>query len=201
MNQNINSNHNGPPLRSAPLNEKNENIVPLSIPAQEYANKTLLGKNPKNLFSRQKSNLVPRKFPLSKPSTVEEAFSRAEGYETLILKYALMAQFAPASRDYMAQVQTSLLPEMRRVLVEWIAQVQRQLKLSAETLFLATAYLDRVLSVRKICRRRLQLLGATCLLISGKVEEVVPPSMKSVVFLCDGACTQREMREMENVHF
>ena len=74
----------------------------------------------------------------------------------------------------------------RALLVDWLIEVVDAYKMSRRTMFLAVSTFDRFLASKDIYieRKKMQLLGATCLHIASKVEDV---SYIGVSDLCDSA--------------
>lgn len=68
---------------------------------------------------------------------------------------------------------------MRGILVDWLVDVSSEYKVHTETLFLTVAYIDRFLSVQPCSRKKLQLLGVTCMLVAAKHEEIYAPLVKT----------------------
>ncbi|TFK49435.1 hypothetical protein OE88DRAFT_1737047 [Heliocybe sulcata] len=64
----------------------------------------------------------------------------------------------------------------RGALMDWLAWVHADMKLSAETLFCTVNMVDRFLSQRQVGRRKLRHLGVTCLSLASKTEEIMEPS-------------------------
>jgi hypothetical protein len=56
----------------------------------------------------------------------------------------------------------------RKILIDWIVEVQLQFSLLQETLFLSVNIMDRFLQSRLVPRRQLQLVGVTAMLIAVK---------------------------------
>ena len=71
--------------------------------------------------------------------------------------------------------QTDMNEKMRAILIDWIIDVHFKFKLKAETLFLTVWLIDKYLSLKKIKRNKLQLIGVTCMLIACKYEEIYSP--------------------------
>ncbi|KAL0718189.1 hypothetical protein Bca4012_067511 [Brassica carinata] len=72
------------------------------------------------------------------------------------------------STSYMVQVQRDIGPSMRGILIDWLVEVSEEYKLASDTLYLAVNIIDRFLTSNYIEKRRLQLLGVTCMLIASR---------------------------------
>jgi len=70
-------------------------------------------------------------------------------------------------------------------------------KLVPETLYLTVNLIDRYLERREVTRPKLQLIGVTALLIASKYEEIYPPELRDLVYICDRAYSRDEILEME----
>jgi len=99
--------------------------------------------------------------------------------------------------DYLAQ--SSVSPEMRAVLVDWLLQVQHYLKLSQETLYLAISLLDTILDKRDIEADKLQLVGIASLYVASKCEEYYPADLKKLVHLTENSYEVQDVFDMELV--
>ena len=86
---------------------------------------------------------------------------------------------------------------MRAVLMDWLVQVHGRFSLLPETLFLTINYIDRFLSYKAVSIGKLQLVGATALLIAAKYEEINCPSLEEIVFMVDGSYSVDEILEAE----
>uniref|UniRef100_A0A1B0DA66 Uncharacterized protein n=1 Tax=Phlebotomus papatasi TaxID=29031 RepID=A0A1B0DA66_PHLPP len=93
--------------------------------------------------------------------------------------------------------QPSLSVWMRALLVDWMVEVQESFELNHETLYLAVKLVDMYLSKEVVSKEKLQLLGATSMLISCKFDERVPPLIDDFLYVCDGAYSSRELITME----
>lgn len=69
-------------------------------------------------------------------------------------------------KDYMEIVQRDITSNMRGILVDWLVEVAEEYKLLSDTLHLAVSYIDRFLSLNRISRIKLQLLGVSAMLIA-----------------------------------
>merc|ERR1719159_275635 len=72
-------------------------------------------------------------------------------------------------------------------------------KLKAETLFLSVSVLNRFLAKKQVSRQKLQLVGVVATLIAAKYEEIFPPEINDLVYICDKAYSKNEIIEMEIV--
>jgi hypothetical protein len=89
--------------------------------------------------------------------------------------------------------QTHINKCMRSILVDWLVEVHLKIKLVPETLYLTINLIDRYLKRQEISRSRLQLLGVTSLLIASKYEDIYPPELRNLVYICDDAYTRTEV--------
>ena len=92
-----------------------------------------------------------------------------------------------------------ITPYMRSVLVDWIVDVCTALTFHEETLALATNLVDRAMAVLNIKPCRLQLVGATCLFIASKYEEVQLRSCDDFAYMTGDAFTVDEILAMETI--
>jgi len=98
--------------------------------------------------------------------------------------------------NYM-ESQRHINERMRAILVDWLVEVHLKFKLVPETLYLCVNLIDRFLKDREVSRQKLQLVGVTCLLIASKYEEIYPPELRDLVYICDSAYTKTEILNME----
>lgn len=82
---------------------------------------------------------------------------------------------------------------MRSILVDWLVEVHLKFKLVPETLYLTINLIDRYLSKTEVSRPKLQLVGVTALLIASKYEEIYPPELRDLVYICDRAYSKLEV--------
>lgn len=95
--------------------------------------------------------------------------------------------------DNQAEIQWS----MRSVLMDWLVQVHHRFALLPETLFLCVNYIDRFLSCKIVSLGKLQLVGATALLVAAKYEEINCPSVPEIVYMVDGGYSTEEILKAE----
>ncbi|KAL3133871.1 Cyclin-A1-2 [Trebouxia sp. C0010 RCD-2024] len=99
--------------------------------------------------------------------------------------------------NYMEAVQQDVNAHMRGILVDWLVEVAQEYKLVSETLFLAVNYIDRFLSCEVAPRRKLQLVGITCMLIAAKYEEIYAPQIEDFCYITDNTYSREEVIAME----
>jgi len=91
---------------------------------------------------------------------------------------------------------------MRSILVDWLVEVHLKFKLVPETLYLVVNLIDRYLAKKEVTRSKLQLVGVTALFIATKYEEIYPPELRDLVYICDRAYTRFEVSSIgDTVHF
>lgn len=88
---------------------------------------------------------------------------------------------------------------MRAILVDWLVEVHHRFDLMQETLYLTVHLVDRYLSLKRINRSHLQLVGVTAMLIASKYEDMYPPEVADFVYISDNAFTARDILNMERV--
>ncbi|KAM4651803.1 G1/S-specific cyclin-D1-like [Discoglossus pictus] len=101
------------------------------------------------------------------------------------------------SAGYFQCVQKEVHPYMRRMLTSWMLEVCEDQRCGEEVFPLAVNCLDRFLSIVPVEKRRLQLLGATCLLLATKLKETHPMTTESLCMYSDYCFTENELRSME----
>lgn len=93
------------------------------------------------------------------------------------------SKYVPAARNYFSSVQSEIKPHMRKEVADWMLEVCEDRNCNPEVFSLAMNYLDRFLSVCRIGRSQLQLLGAVCLMVASKVREHEPmPSVRLIEY-------------------
>ncbi|KAJ1912840.1 B-type cyclin [Tieghemiomyces parasiticus] len=126
------------------------------------------------------------------------------------LDTTMVTEYAPEIFRYMRQLEVRMLPaadymarqrdlewSMRGILIDWLVQVHQRFRLLPETLFLCVNYIDRFLSLKAVSLEKLQLVGATALLIAAKFEEIQVPSVADFVYMVDHAYTVDEVLKAE----
>lgn len=85
----------------------------------------------------------------------------------------------------------------RFILVEWLIQIHQAFKLKRATLFRAIQILDRVLTKVKVPQKKLQLVGATCMNIASKYEDIYSPEFGEFVYVAGDSFTKQDIVDME----
>ena len=96
------------------------------------------------------------------------------------------------------QHQKEINYKMRVILFDWIHQVSQKFKLKLRTIFLTIKIFDYYIRDKQIPRNELQLVGVTCFLIAAKFEDIYPPEVFEIVFLCDNIYTSKQVLKMES---
>lgn len=100
-------------------------------------------------------------------------------------------------RPVFMESQSHINERMRAILVDWLVEVHLKFKLVPETLYLTINLIDRFLEREEVSRPKLQLVGVTCLLIASKYEEIYPPELRDLVYICDRAYAKTDIIAME----
>lgn len=95
--------------------------------------------------------------------------------------------------------QNSINNQMRSILVDWIIEIHFHYNFKRKTLFQTIYIIDLFLSNNIIQKQNFQLLGAACLLISCKENEVLYPSIQNFVNFSNNAYTNKELLIMEKL--
>jgi Cyclin, N-terminal domain len=120
--------------------------------------------------------------PLCVTSYVEDMYHHFRSKETMT-----------SVRPVFMETQPHINERMRSILVDWLVEVHLKFKLVPETLYLTVNLIDRYLERQEVSRPKLQLVGVTSLLIASKYEEIYPPELRDLVYICDRAYTRSEV--------
>jgi Cyclin, N-terminal domain len=104
-----------------------------------------------------------------------------------------MMEGTKSVRPVFMETQPHINERMRSILVDWLVEVHLKFKLVPETLYLTINLIDRYLEKKEVSRPKLQLIGVTSLLIASKYEEIYPPELRDLVYICDRAYTRTEV--------
>lgn len=98
---------------------------------------------------------------------------------------------------YYMDKQTEVQWSMRSVLMDWLIQVHHRFGLLPETLFLCVNYIDRFLSAKIVSINKLQLVGATAILVAAKYEEIQCPSISEIQYMVESSYKVDEILKAE----
>lgn len=119
----------------------------------------------------------------------------ATAYVADMYNYFREKEASTSVRPVFMESQTHINERMRAILVDWLVEVHLKFKLVPETLYLTINLIDRYLEREEVSRPKLQLVGVTSLLIASKYEEIYPPELRDLVYICDRAYTKQDVRE------
>ena len=122
--------------------------------------------------------------PLCATDYVQDMYEHFRGKEALT-----------SVRPVYMETQPHINERMRSILVDWLVEVHLKFKLVPETLYLTINLIDRFLERQEVSRPKLQLVGVTSLLIASKYEEIYPPELRDLVYICDRAYTRSEVSQ------
>ncbi|CAG9331526.1 unnamed protein product [Blepharisma stoltei] len=89
-------------------------------------------------------------------------------------------------------------PNMRALLLDWMMEVSHEFMLKRETFHMALSFVDRVLSkCQKIKKEEFQLVGAVCLDIASKIEEIYPPKLSDWASSCNNGYSIKALKITE----
>lgn len=117
----------------------------------------------------------------------------ATGYVQDMYNHFREKELITSVRPLFMENQPHINERMRSILVDWLVEVHLKFKLVPETLYLTVNLIDRFLEREKVSRPRLQLVGVTSLLIASKYEEIYPPELRDLVYICDQAYTRQDV--------
>lgn len=102
--------------------------------------------------------------------------------------------------SYLHKRSSHINERMRTELVDWMANVHLRFRLSPETLYLSVNLFDRFMNENhaSISRSNMRLVGAACILIGSKYEEIYPPEVQDLIHLTEQRYTKTQVLETEN---
>ncbi|TWU77606.1 hypothetical protein ED733_007895 [Metarhizium rileyi] len=118
-------------------------------------------------------------------------------YGEEIFEYLRELEIKMQPNPHYMEMQTEIQWSMRSVLMDWLVQVHNRFSLLPETLFLTVNYIDRFLSCKIVSIGKLQLVGATAILVASKYEEINCPSLEEIVYMVDGGYSSDEILKAE----
>jgi cyclin B len=100
-------------------------------------------------------------------------------------------------KPYMIEKQTTITPEMRSILIDWLIDVCQIFEVDESDIWLCINIIDRYLEKNDILKSKFQLLGITSFFIVTKIEDVYPPDLQNLVYVCNNAYSKTEILKME----
>lgn len=180
-----NANNNNPPPPPA---------APALAPQAPVANNYMAPHDSANLSSYQYSG---------PPDDIDERDSDdplcATSYVQDMYEHFRIKEPSTSVRPIYMEDQQYINERMRSILVDWLVEVHLKFKLVPETLYLTVNIIDRYLTKTEVSRPKLQLVGVTALLIASKYEEIYPPELRDLVYICDRAYSKVEILDMEEI--
>lgn len=155
----------------------------------EFYNSKISDNNNENL---EKNLDLPISYAKEKQIPFEYVFEIWTEYKFQELTQSCLPKF-----EGILNVQSDINFDTRAILIDWLIDVQEHFKLSEDTLFQCFSILDRSLSLAKITKEKLQLLGVTAFSIACKFEEIYPPFLKDWVSITDNSFTSSEILHCE----
>lgn len=86
---------------------------------------------------------------------------------------------------------------MRSILLNWLIEIQQNLKLNQRTIFLSINIFDWFLEKKRVLRSELQLVGISSFLIASKFEDIYPPEIEHIIYLCEFLYSKEQILRME----
>ena len=117
----------------------------------------------------------------------------ATSYVQDMYEHFRLKEQSTSIRPVFMEDQQFINERMRSILVDWLVEVHLKFKLVPETLYLTVNIIDRYIAKTEVSRPKLQLVGVTALLIASKYEEIYPPELRDLVYICDRAYSKLEV--------
>lgn len=86
---------------------------------------------------------------------------------------------------------------MRATLFNWLCEVASKFALKPRTIFLCAHIFDRYCATTTVHKKSLQLLGITCLYAASKFEDVQPPRIRDLCYLCNDVYAPADILALE----
>ncbi|GFR40494.1 hypothetical protein Agub_g1062 [Astrephomene gubernaculifera] len=118
-------------------------------------------------------------------------------YACSIFEYLREAELLRRPNPDYISTQPEINSKMRTILVDWLVEVSEEYRMVPDTLYYAVNFLDRVLSVQRVARSQLQLVGITCMWIAAKYEEIYPPNVSEFSYITDNTYSREQLVAME----
>ena len=117
--------------------------------------------------------------------------------DKIFLNDQLLEQNLVIEKESFEKIQKEITPKMRSIVIRWLITLNDEYSFSNETLFNSIAYLDHYLAKKSIEKDSFQLLGAVCLWMSAKCEELTIPAIADIAELCNKVYTAKDFCNFE----
>lgn len=134
----------------------------------------------------------------------EESLGKTKTFEDPVLytdrvlqNSLLLEDRYTVTSSYFNCLQNELKPYMRKLVATWMWEVCENEKCRQDVFSLAVNCLDRFLSVVKIRKSQLQLVGAVCLFLASKIRQARAISAEKLCAYTDNSITLEELLNWE----
>lgn len=161
---------------------------------------TMLGPRVTNKVQKELDDARREVEATTSPDELEEEFwdvTMVAEYGEDIFEYLRELEIKMLPNPHYMESQTEIQWSMRSVLMDWLVQVHSRFNLLPETLFLTVNYIDRFLSCKVVSVGKLQLVGATAILLAAKYEEIHCPSLEEIEYMVDNGYSADEILKAE----
>jgi len=183
---------------------RQQEVNPAVEPQQLHDRQTLFTRNVSSLNNEQNPAYVSNSSSYQHSGLIDDIDERdaddplcATDYVQDMYTHFRSTEVSTSVRPIYMENQSHINERMRSILVDWLVEVHLKFKLVPETLYLTINLIDRYLQKREVSRPKLQLVGVTALLIASKYEEIYPPELRDLVYICDKAYSRNEILAME----
>lgn len=97
------------------------------------------------------------------------------------------------------EVQKCLKQNMRVILFDWLLDLCQKWKMKLRTFVITITFTDAVLMRCTVTKEIFQLVGLACLFITGKFEEIYPPSLEEYLESCNNAYSREQLLQIETI--
>lgn len=120
-------------------------------------------------------------------------------YVDKVYDYLRFAEVKYFVRPRYLDNKTDITSKMRSILTDWLVQVHKRFKLTAETLYLTISIMDRYIQAEEddISKNDMQLIGISSMMLASKFEEIYSPEIGDYVYICDNAYTADQFLKQE----
>ena len=94
-------------------------------------------------------------------------------------------------------IQAEVNDHQRSLVVDWLFDVSNEWNLFDDTIHYAVSYMDRYLFLKHQEVGTFQLLGATCMWIAAKYNEIYPPELDDFVYIAADTYSKKSFLRME----